>query len=159
MHHLLTDPTRRVESVHLPRSAQHASRIHCAVEVTATGVRIAVMGQNGVRVKQAGKGVRVKKGECREFEGTVEVDFYGCKVRLIPTLPRSPSPLPQTVEAAPEATLEPPPVDLPALLASTVVFSGSSKLSLPDLVKHMLEVSSTFTKLIIVTTKSERIWT
>ncbi|ORX38955.1 hypothetical protein BD324DRAFT_617972 [Kockovaella imperatae] len=29
--------------------------------------------------------------------------------------------------------------DLPALLASTVVFSGSSKLSLPDLVKHMLE--------------------
>ena len=32
-------------------------------------------------------------------------------------------------------------VDLPALLASTVVFSGSSKLSLPDLVKHMLEVS------------------
>lgn len=35
----------------------------------------------------------------------------------------------------------PPPeeVDLPAVLASTVVFSGSSKLSLPDLVKHMLE--------------------
>jgi hypothetical protein len=32
-------------------------------------------------------------------------------------------------------------VDLPALIASTVVFSGSSKLSLPDLVKHMLEVS------------------
>ena len=31
-------------------------------------------------------------------------------------------------------------VDLPALLASTVVFSGSSKLSLPDLVKHMLDV-------------------
>lgn len=42
--------------------------------------------------------------------------------------------------------LEAPPipdnVDLPALLASTVVFSGSSKLSLPDLVKHMLEVGS-----------------
>lgn len=32
-------------------------------------------------------------------------------------------------------------IDLPALLASTVVFSGSSKLSLPDLVKHMLDVS------------------
>lgn len=32
-------------------------------------------------------------------------------------------------------------VDLPALLATTVVFSGSSKLSLPDLVKHMLDVS------------------
>ncbi|KAK4686910.1 hypothetical protein P7C73_g3211, partial [Tremellales sp. Uapishka_1] len=30
-------------------------------------------------------------------------------------------------------------IDLPALLASTVVFSGSSKLSLPDLVKGMLE--------------------
>ncbi|KAK8846519.1 hypothetical protein IAR55_005605 [Kwoniella newhampshirensis] len=30
-------------------------------------------------------------------------------------------------------------VDLPAIIASTVVFSGSSKLSLPDLVKHMLE--------------------
>lgn len=35
-------------------------------------------------------------------------------------------------------------VDLPALLASTVVFSGSSKLSLPDLVKHMLDVSVAF---------------
>lgn len=32
-------------------------------------------------------------------------------------------------------------IDLPAILASTVVFSGSSKLSLPDLVKHMLEVN------------------
>ncbi|WWC91440.1 uncharacterized protein L201_006386 [Kwoniella dendrophila CBS 6074] len=30
-------------------------------------------------------------------------------------------------------------LDLPAIIASTVVFSGSSKLSLPDLVKHMLE--------------------
>ena len=42
-----------------------------------------------------------------------------------------------------EEEMEPIPsgVDLPALLASTVVFSGSSKLSLPDLVKHMLDVS------------------
>ena len=32
-------------------------------------------------------------------------------------------------------------LDLPAILASTVVFSGSSKLSLPDLVRHVLEVS------------------
>jgi hypothetical protein len=32
-------------------------------------------------------------------------------------------------------------VDLPALLATTIVFSNSSKLSLPDLVKHMLDVS------------------
>jgi hypothetical protein len=40
-----------------------------------------------------------------------------------------------------ERALLPKGVDLPAILASTVVFSGSSKLSLPDLVKHMLEVS------------------
>jgi hypothetical protein len=42
------------------------------------------------------------------------------------------------------STPAPPPpapagVDMPALLASTVVFSGSSKLSLPDLVKSLLE--------------------
>ena len=42
---------------------------------------------------------------------------------------------PKTVKPLPEG------IDLPALLASTVVFSGSSKLSLPDLVKHMLEAS------------------
>lgn len=102
------------------------------------------MGQNGVRVKQAGRGgVRMKKGECREFEGTVEVDFYGCKVRLLLTLTpmSSLSPPPALVIVPIVETIDPPPVDLPALLASTVVFSGSSKLSLPDLVKHMLEVS------------------
>ncbi|KGB76117.1 hypothetical protein I307_03861 [Cryptococcus deuterogattii 99/473] len=41
----------------------------------------------------------------------------------------------------PAAEIKEPPadVDRPAVIASTVVFSGSSKLSLPDLVKHMLE--------------------
>jgi hypothetical protein len=50
---------------------------------------------------------------------------------------RAPSPVKE------EKVIPPIPadVDLPALIASTVVFSGSSKLSLPDLVKHMLEVS------------------
>ncbi|KAI9636543.1 uncharacterized protein MKK02DRAFT_45247 [Dioszegia hungarica] len=150
IHDLLIDPSRRVESVHLPRSASHASRIHCAVEVTENGIRIAVVGQNGVRVKQAGRKVRMKKGECRVFDREVEVDFYGCKVRLVSIAPSrstlSPAPsvpvaavesIPHSPAADPE--VPPPPVDLPALLASTVVFSGSSKLSLPDLVKHMLE--------------------
>lgn len=45
-----------------------------------------------------------------------------------------------TVPAA-ERKAPPADVDRPAVIASTVVFSGSSKLSLPDLVKHMLEVS------------------
>lgn len=48
---------------------------------------------------------------------------------------KSRQPTPVEIEPIPSG------VDLPALLASTVVFSGSSKLSLPDLVKHMLEVS------------------
>ncbi|OWZ40072.1 hypothetical protein C351_03780 [Cryptococcus neoformans c8] len=43
-----------------------------------------------------------------------------------------------TVPAA-ERKAPPADVDRPAVIASTVVFSGSSKLSLPDLVKHMLE--------------------
>ncbi|OCF44454.1 hypothetical protein I317_01715 [Kwoniella heveanensis CBS 569] len=41
--------------------------------------------------------------------------------------------------AASPALPVPAEVDLAAIIASTVVFSGSSKLSLPDLVKHMLE--------------------
>jgi hypothetical protein len=49
---------------------------------------------------------------------------------------KSRQPSPVEIEPIPSG------VDLPALLASTVVFSGSSKLSLPDLVKHMLEVSN-----------------
>ena len=43
-------------------------------------------------------------------------------------------------------------IDLAALLASTVVFSGSSKLSLPDLVKHMLDVSTSSPRGLILTT-------
>ncbi|WVQ94786.1 hypothetical protein IAU59_001868 [Kwoniella sp. CBS 9459] len=41
--------------------------------------------------------------------------------------------------AASPALPVPADVDLAAIIASTVVFSGSSKLSMPDLVKHMLE--------------------
>ncbi|BEJ11828.1 hypothetical protein CspHIS471_0202880 [Cutaneotrichosporon sp. HIS471] len=47
--------------------------------------------------------------------------------------PKSRAPTPPPPPPAPEG------VDMPALLASTVVFSGSSKLSLPDLVKSLLE--------------------
>ena len=59
------------------------------------------------------------------------------KTELLETIqPKSRQPSPVEIEPIPSG------VDLPALLASTVVFSGSSKLSLPDLVKHMLEVSA-----------------
>ncbi|BEJ04473.1 hypothetical protein CcaverHIS641_0202900 [Cutaneotrichosporon cavernicola] len=47
--------------------------------------------------------------------------------------PKSRAPTPPPPAPAPEG------LDMPALLASTVVFSGSSKLSLPDLVKSLLE--------------------
>lgn len=55
-------------------------------------------------------------------------------------------PITSSISATPPPEILPLPVnvDLPAILASTVVFSGSSKLSLPDLVKHMLEVSPPF---------------
>lgn len=58
--------------------------------------------------------------------------------------PTSSSQRPVSRAATPVKEVPPVPanVDLPALIASTVVFSGSSKLSQPDLVKHMLEVSS-----------------
>lgn len=46
---------------------------------------------------------------------------------------RAATPAPPSVPPVPSG------LDLPALLASTVVFSGSSKLSLPDLVKSLLE--------------------
>ncbi|GFZ51476.1 hypothetical protein JCM24511_09243 [Saitozyma sp. JCM 24511] len=57
--------------------------------------------------------------------------------------PQTREPAPPTLSAPPAPPAPPAPlpdgVDLAAILASTVVFSGSSKLSLPDLVKHMLE--------------------
>ncbi|RSH95441.1 hypothetical protein EHS25_000533 [Saitozyma podzolica] len=60
-----------------------------------------------------------------------------------PAPQREPAPVPPVphVLSAPPSPPAPLPdgVDLAAILASTVVFSGSSKLSLPDLVKHMLE--------------------
>ena len=51
------------------------------------------------------------------------------KVEVVEEKPQEPTPL------------VPSSVDIPALLASTVVFSGSSATSLPDLVKALLEVS------------------
>jgi hypothetical protein len=57
-------------------------------------------------------------------------------LRLVFTAP------PSTPAPSDPIPLRPESIDLPALLASTVVFSGSSKLSLPDLVKGMLEVGS-----------------
>jgi hypothetical protein len=65
-------------------------------------------------------------------------------VTAAPAASRTSTPRPPKSRAAtPPAPAEAPPVpaalDLPALLASTVVFSGSSKLSLPDLVKSLLE--------------------
>jgi len=56
--------------------------------------------------------------------------------------PRAATPRPSKSRATTPAVEIPPfpsTLDLPALLATTVVFSGSSKLSLPDLVKGMLE--------------------
>jgi hypothetical protein len=52
-----------------------------------------------------------------------------------------PRPVSRTVSPVKELPPIPADLDLPALIASTVVFSGSSKLSQPDLVKHMLEAS------------------
>ena len=58
-----------------------------------------------------------------------------------PSPSRPSRPVSRTVSPVKETLPVPSDLDLPALIASTVVFSGSSKLSQPDLVKHMLEVS------------------
>ena len=73
-------------------------------------------------------------------EGEREVLKKEVKEELLEnvTFPASSSRLPSP---DPGLRAEPQTVDLPAILASTIVFSGSSKLSLPDLIKHMLEVS------------------
>lgn len=62
--------------------------------------------------------------------------------QIIPSSPVAPA-RPASRAASPVKEIPPIPadIDLPALIASTVVFSGSSKLSQPDLVKHLLEVS------------------
>lgn len=55
--------------------------------------------------------------------------------------PSSPRPKSRTISPVKEMVMPvPADIDLAALIASTVVYSGSSKLSLPDLVKHILEV-------------------
>ena len=72
-------------------------------------------------------------------------DSEKSSVPLFPTTSHSETGTHKQEEVAEEEAelAEPIPedVDLPAILANTVVFSGSSKLSLPDLVRHMLEVS------------------
>ena len=71
-----------------------------------------------------------------EHESSAPVEVPEIKMEKQSTSPRIGDPDLDTTLALPDG------IDLPALLASTVVFSGSSKLSLPDLVKHMLEVST-----------------
>jgi hypothetical protein len=77
----------------------------------------------------------------------------------------APAPQPRTIvfksqSRAPSPVKITPPVpehvDLPALIVSTIVFSGSSKLSLPDLVKHMLEVSYTYREDLQLTSSRNR---
>jgi hypothetical protein len=70
---------------------------------------------------------------------------------LLPPIPQSREIKAELLEplTTPSSTKDlPEGIDLPALLASTVVFSGSTKLSLPDLVKHMLEVCPIFPPLL-----------
>jgi hypothetical protein len=81
-------------------------------------------------------------------EITFEVKAEALDIPLPPTpapQPRQEVPKPRSRAPSPikEAKIVPPvpaDIDLPALIVSTIVFSNSSKLSLPDLVKHMLEV-------------------
>ena len=68
-------------------------------------------------------------------ERQVKAEMLEAEPRAPSVSASAPASSPAPIAGAPEG------VDLPALLASTVVFSGSSKLSLPDLVKHMLDVS------------------
>ncbi|WVR09228.1 hypothetical protein IAU60_006292 [Kwoniella sp. DSM 27419] len=87
--HLLSAPDNDATVVHLSRHASHASRVHAAVELvqgTAEDVvRIVVVGQNGMRVRVAGKkrGVRLVQGQRYDLvlqEGEAgELDFFGCK--------------------------------------------------------------------------------
>ena len=74
-----------------------------------------------------------EKGEREEWKKEVKEELLETVIPPLAPL-RLPSP-------EPDAQAEPQTVDLPAILASTIVFSGSSKLSLPDLVKHMLDVN------------------
>ncbi|ODN91397.1 hypothetical protein L198_05911 [Cryptococcus wingfieldii CBS 7118] len=79
-----------------------------------------------------------------EGEGEGEGDAVDVKAERLeglhaPSRKNSPSGLARASTTPVETRPPPADVDLPAIIASTVVFSGISKLSLPDLVRHMLE--------------------
>ncbi|WVF67190.1 hypothetical protein IAT40_001937 [Kwoniella sp. CBS 6097] len=73
-----------------------------------------------------------------ETEHASEQNEKSVKLERIEAAATVTVPKPPSRAASPELPV-PADVDLAAIIASTVVFSGSSKLSLPDLVKHMLE--------------------
>ncbi|BEI81125.1 hypothetical protein CcaverHIS002_0202850 [Cutaneotrichosporon cavernicola] len=127
----LTYPTNPARTIVLDRGASHASRVHAAAELLPTTppqIRLVVVGQNGLRIRiPGGKYRRISAGNVRTFPAAAfEIEFYGAAVSL-------------SLEDPDETDEELGGLDMPALLASTVVFSGSSKLSLPDLVKSLLE--------------------
>jgi len=82
---------------------------------------------------------------CAQVTAVEDEKSLKIKIELVEAATSRHSTPPKPVKPV-EEDIEPIPsgVDLPALLASTVVFSGSSKLSLPDLVKHMLDVSAPY---------------
>lgn len=76
-------------------------------------------------------------------EKAVDPISQAIKAEMLEETAAPPTPSRPASRAASPVKVTPPvpaDLDLPALIASTVVFSGSSKLSLPDMVKHMLEV-------------------
>ena len=75
--------------------------------------------------------------EAAQTEREIKAEIISEAIVKASTSPK----IPQGESGVDTSAPAPDGVDLPALLASTVVFSGSSKLSLPDMVKHMLEVS------------------
>lgn len=93
--HLLLQPRlSETKTMHLPRSASHASRVHAAVEYLAVDdlVRVVVLGQNGLRVKSHGMKKRFLQGQRidlrRDKGDVVELDFYGCTAKItFPSLP------------------------------------------------------------------------
>ncbi|RXK38785.1 hypothetical protein M231_03961 [Tremella mesenterica] len=82
---ILHGQNNQVLVMDLPRQATHASRVHAAVEKLqdGEGMRILVVGQNGLRVITGGRTKRVLRGEKVDIYGDeVELDFYGCVVKV-----------------------------------------------------------------------------
>ncbi|WVO18262.1 hypothetical protein L204_105972 [Cryptococcus depauperatus] len=95
--YLVANHGNNVETIILPRSAHHASRVHALVELIlpasqtrAKVMRILAIGQNGMRVKLQGtrlqlkkKGIRLVPGQKIDVEVedgcAVNLDFYGAK--------------------------------------------------------------------------------